>query len=72
MAQATSAVRTGQAAMQERCWRRRGCLTYVQEGFGLNPSIIPVFISHSINLSCVSGKCLFALGSYSYISVNIF
>lgn len=64
--------RTREVVVQERCWRRRECSIYVHKGFGLNPSIILVFISHSINLSCVSGNCLFALGSYSYISVNIF
>lgn len=64
--------RTKEAAMKERCWRRRDHSTYVHESFGLNPSVVLVFISHSINLSCVSGNCLFALGSYSYISVNIF
>lgn len=51
---------------------RAGTDLYTQKGLVLNPSVTPVFISHSINLSPVSGNCLFALGSYSYISVNIF
>lgn len=56
----------------QRCQQSRDRSVLTRGSCCLNPSVIPVFISHSINLSPVSGNCLFALGSYSYISVNIF
>lgn len=56
----------------QQCQRRMDGSGDAHEGLVLNPSIILVFISHSVSFSCVSGNCLFALGSDSYIRVNIF